>query len=162
MLAGGVNDFRYASNNPVGRADPWSLVYINLLNPQKDPWLHSQVKLLPTSPKKITLAGHADSREIDDERGKQSKPLNAKTLAPEITSHPKYSQDTTIVLYACDAGKGNISLAEQLSKRLGNTVVAADESVLPENGRTVVAPISPTDQNAPDMSKKRRFRVFRP
>jgi RHS repeat-associated protein len=155
-LPGGLNAYGYVRNNPVQRVDPWGLVDINLVPPGE--WLHDEVEKLPSSPKTITVAGHADSERMYGPRDQIIRPHN---LAEKIQKLPNYSKDKTVILYACEAGKGENCFASRLAKCLGgNRVLAAEESVWPEGGRPVIAPARADDENEPDMSKRRKFRVF--
>ncbi len=156
-LTGGLNEFRFVKNNPVSRADPWGLVDINLLHPSE--WLHNEVEKLPSSPKTITLAAHANQHAIYNQN---DEPMRAPQVADQIQKLPQYSKDKTVILYACDAGKGSNCFASRLSSCLGGQrVLAADESVWPINGKPVIAPVSPHDENEPDMNKRRKFKVFK-
>lgn len=139
------------------RTDPWGLVDINMI-PHDQEWLRNEVEKLPASPKTITVAGHADSQMIDDENGKPVRPWQ---LAERIKKLPKYSKNKPVILYSCEAGRGEGCYASKLAKCLGgNPVLAAEESVWPEGGRPVIAPARKDDDNEPDLSKRRKFRVF--
>ena len=156
-LQGGKNAYAFVRNNPVLRADPWGLIDINMIHP--DEWLHDEVEKLPSGPKTITVAGHADAYGMDDANSKEVRPSQ---LADKIKQLPNYDKDKTVILYACEAGRGNNCYASKLSKCLGGQrVLGAEESVWPVDGKAVIAPSCAHDQNEPDMSKRKKFRVFK-
>ena len=151
---GGLNLYRYVSNDPTGRTDLLGLLDLELHSPADRGRLAGP--RLPDDPATITVFGHGYIGHIDDQRQAPTyspiavRPLDARALAKLIRELPDFPNANRVVLYSCHAGEGKNSLAGQLAKLLGLPVWAPDTSfwISPSARNPVIGvfPAGPTGQ----------------
>jgi hypothetical protein len=113
-------------------------------------WLAGQT--YPNPPNALVLIGHANPVIF------AKKTINE--LEEYIKKKTNWESGQPIILNGCNAGKGNNSIAEQLSKRLnGNTVVAPDNFVI-NIGPIDVGPYNVDANGDPDFNSPGEWKCF--
>ena len=134
-LAGGINPYVYARNNPGSFIDPSGLLSMNLMPSQPlgiGPFTPSQSSLAQNQaaasqmydPPGYSVAAHGGSFSVVDPFGNT---LTAEDLAKKIKADPNYQPGEPVTLYSCSTGKGNNNIAQQLAKLLNSQVTAPND-----------------------------------
>jgi RHS repeat-associated protein len=116
LFNGGMNLYLYVVNDPVNSIDMTGYERIMLFS-ESDRAGRVAKRVVPDDePGILHIAAHADSQVIaDDRQGKdQRKKLNATELEELIRESSLWKEGMPIKLWACEAGKGENSIAEQL------------------------------------------------
>lgn len=123
-LAGGINPFVYASNNPLSRIDPWGLADLNLFKPgtpilsdQTDGW---------NPPDYYSVSGHGTPIYMVGPNGNVITPSD---LAKMIMNDQSRFHGQPVYLDACSTGRDSSPFAQQLADILGVPVTAPTENV---------------------------------
>jgi len=88
------------------------------------------------SPNTLYVFGHGNSRIMADDRGLIRRRLSAEDLADVIRSESSRA-GTNVVLVGCETGKGDGSIAERLSKILGEPVTGYTDKIIVFGGRAI-------------------------
>ncbi len=125
FAGGDVNLYGYVQNNPVNFKDPSGLYTLNWFNQAKDPgfWqLAEQKHLTDNDPNILNIEAHGSSQSVGGRRIDQ--------LVNDILNSGYYKKGMTIRLNACNTANGPSSIAEQLSKLLGEWVIGSGRPVM--------------------------------
>jgi hypothetical protein len=125
----------------------------NLLNPISDPLLWLGAVIYPNPSDSLVLIGHASPSIFGNK--------NVSQLVTHIKESTNWKPGQAIFLNGCNAGKGNNSIAQQLSKALnGNTVIAPDEDVINILGIIDVGPYASDSNGNVDFNSPGNLRCF--
>lgn len=122
-MVDGPNTYVYAGANPIKYVDPYGLEKL-ILFPERSQEYKVAIDI-PDIPGQLTVFGHGtkDGKKIGPTRNAKDA-LNAKELLDVINEETDFSPGTPIDLAACFSARGENSIAEQLSKLVGeNTKV---------------------------------------
>lgn len=129
-LAGGLNTYGYASSTPLARVDPQGLTDLIYFNPRESTpngvTMYARALAAPSPSGYFTVGGHGSSKNIVDESGRFRK-LGQRIDAKQVYSdmlQAGYKRGTPVLIWSCNTGEGNNSLAEQLSQLVGAPVKA--------------------------------------
>lgn len=121
--------------------------------------LYVSALMLPNPVNGLLVVSHGSPQSV--------RLMNAQQLADYIRANTGWRQGQPIILDACRTGQGSNSIAEQLSKILGNSpVIAPDQYVWNTLFWEIgVFPPQSTDKNnplnnRPDVTKPGEFRCF--
>jgi RHS repeat-associated protein len=117
LFNGGMNLYLYVVNDPVNSIDMTGYERMMLFS-ESDFTGGVAKRVVPDDePGILHIAAHADPQVIaDDRQGKDKrKKLNAKELEELIRESSLWKEGMPIKLWACEAGKGENSIAEQLA-----------------------------------------------
>ena len=122
---GGINLYGFVGNNPVFWVDLFGLQpHINLENKTQNPEQYQVLQSLNPEPNQFLIVAHARVRTnqpvyvVDEDRNKIPPPL----LADMTINHSNWTFGMTIGLYACGAGLGDPSYAEQFRKAMNRAL----------------------------------------
>jgi RHS repeat-associated protein len=157
-IAGGTNTYAYVGGNPNWFFDREGLEMINWL-PKNDPNYPAAEKI-PDDPTVCLVISHGSNRSV--------RFMNAKQLNDALSKRCKPKQK--IKLDACNAGKGENSIAEQLAKLRKGIVSAPDDRVWTTwwdtEMQTPYPPVSEDKDSGwnrvPDISRPGSWREFGP
>lgn len=127
-----------------------------LFNKEKDSPVISEIVKKDKNPtySEVDFYAHGEEKRVAiyDEKADKIKYVNANGLTKIIKKSFKKGNDLgkmdspIVVLHSCNTGKGDNSIGQQLSKELGNVVVAP-------NGYIVITKFSETVVNNPKLKK---------
>lgn len=126
-LRGGLNTYGYVLQNPLRYFDFFGLEKLVLFDPN-DTIVYNSSQAVPDQDGVLNVWGHASQDNIKDDRGGISnrEELNASELAELIKKSGLWDPGMPVVIWGCNSGKGNNSIAQQLSDELGTWVKAPD------------------------------------
>jgi RHS repeat-associated protein len=154
---GGINLYSYVDNSPILYGDPFGLTKVILL-PPGDPNYPAALNR-PDIPGVCTVISHGSQRSVAGNNANSLNSLLAKQCQPK----------EPVVLDACNTGKGDNSIAEQLAKQRGTNVTAPDNIIwtTPWNSElaTPYPPLSPDKNswlnNVPDLRNPGNWNTFK-
>jgi hypothetical protein len=125
----------------------------NLLKPTSDSLLWLGAVIYPNPSDALVLIGHASPKTFSG--------MQVTALVNYIKTKTKWKPGQSIFLNGCNAGKGDNSIAQQLSKALnGNTVIAPDEDVINILGIIDVGPYASDYNGNVDFNSPGNLRCF--
>jgi RHS repeat-associated protein len=141
--------YSYVGNDPINWWDPLGLDSVNLNKPGGVRSLGADFRGLKKG--EITVSGHGEEGQAYDYRKGMDK-ITVEKLAEEIKKAPDYNEKNPVRLYLCEAGKGDNSVAMQLSKLLPNEVfgsTAETHGVIEGVGEGKNARVTRSDEPTP-------------
>ena len=122
---GGLNLYVFVGNDSINFIDLFGLDDVNLYEPGSTSAKAADCR--GTKPNEITVGGHGTEEAAYDGRSGKLKPMSIDDLAKAITSAKEYDPKKPVCLYNCEAGKGDNSVAQRLSKVISNPITASSE-----------------------------------
>jgi len=158
FAGGDVNLYRYVGNNPTTYVDPFGLTKVIYL-PPGDPNYPAALQR-PDVPGVCTVISHGSPSTVSG--------MNANKLNNALKKD--CGKDEPVVLDACNTGKGNNPIADQLAKLRGTNVTAPDNIIWTTPWNSELAnpyPPMSTDRNSffnnvPDLRYPGNWNTFRP
>jgi len=131
-LNAGVNTYAYVQSDPLTGIDPNGLVKLILFN-FKDFRMYDAANRDADSPDLFQIYTHGNDSQIGDFRGDSGVRLGPADAAELIRKSGLWRPGMTILVKACEVGKGDNSFDQQLANLLDTPVIGPDGylSVLP-------------------------------
>ncbi len=105
--------------------DPLGLERFNLQNPNgQDAISINTFNRVPDIPGTLMISAHGSSSQVADDRNGNRVTMDANGLAQLIQQSGVWEPGMPITMFACNAGEGENSIAEQLAVLLGTNVTA--------------------------------------
>jgi RHS repeat-associated protein len=118
-LSGGATTYSYASDDPFLHFDPDGLRQVNLFNPkisEQDKILFEMANKYWDQSGACLVYAHGGPNVVVDGRGKKSVRITSGKALEKLLLAEGCKPNQPVILYSCNTGKGNNSIAEQLSK----------------------------------------------
>ncbi len=118
--AGGINLYAYVGNSPVGRWDPLGLIDYETFT---GGWEESNIRLFPDKSNVYDVGAHGAPWGLYTNTGKG--PFSAEQVYNRVKDDPKFKKADCTKFWACNAGFGKNSFAEQFAKLSGKPTEGA-------------------------------------
>ena len=128
--------------NPLRYADPLGLKKLRLIRPHRHPMIFVAAMRYTNPPNALVVISHGTPTSVSM--------MNAKDVAAYIKKNTNWKADQPIILNACKTGRGENSIAEQLSTELGDNTVIAPTAFIWNLGPFDVGPFGPMNENRHD------------